>query len=196
MIAASQLRSGMAILFEGQPYKIIAADYHPGQGKMGGATHARLLNLSTGTFWEHSFRSELKLDELPLEKRPLGFLYRDGDECNFMDPSNYEQVDIPATLIGPQAAFLQPEMRVSVEFLDDRPVAVQMPDVLEVSIADTAPPLHNQQDSTWKSAKLEGGVTIMVPQFIKTGDTIRLDLQSLKYMDRAKAGQKGDSHDK
>jgi elongation factor P len=181
----------MAILFEGQPYKVIAADYHPGQGKMGGVTHARLQNLSTGTFWEHSFRSELKLDELPLEKRPLDFLYRDGDECNFMDPSNYEQVAIPAALIGPQAAFLQPEMRVPVEFLDDRPVAVQMPDILEVKIADTAPPLHNQQDSTWKSAKLENGVTMMVPQFIKTGDAIRLDLQSLKYMDRAKAAQKG-----
>jgi elongation factor P len=190
MIAASQLRSGMAILFEGQPYKIVAADYHPGQGKMGGVTHARLQNLSTGTFWEHSFRSELKLEELPLEKRPLDFLYRDGDECNFMDPANYEQVNIPAALIGPQAAFLQPQMSVPVEFLADRPVAVQMPGMLDVIIADTTPPLHNQQDSAWKSAKLENGVTIMVPQFIKAGDTIRIDLQSLKYMDRAKAAQK------
>ena len=61
MIVASQLRAGMAIKFEGQDYRVVSADYHPGQGKMGGATHARLQNLVTRTFWEHSFRSELKL---------------------------------------------------------------------------------------------------------------------------------------
>jgi Elongation factor P (EF-P) KOW-like domain len=56
MIIASQLRAGMAIAFEGQRYKVVTAEYHPGQGKMGGATHARLRNLATGTVWEHSLR--------------------------------------------------------------------------------------------------------------------------------------------
>jgi translation elongation factor P/translation initiation factor 5A len=60
MVLASQLRAGMAIAYEGQDYKVVAAEYHPGQGRMGGATHARLRNLDTGTFWEHSFRSELR----------------------------------------------------------------------------------------------------------------------------------------
>jgi elongation factor P len=108
-----------------------------------------------------------------------------------MDPGNYEQVSIPAALVGPQAAFLQPEMRVPVEFLQDRPVAVLMPEMLEVKIADTAPPQHNQQDSAWKPANLENGAVVMVPQFIKAGDSIRLELQSLKYMDRVKTAQKG-----
>ena len=186
MIPASQLRAGMAIQFEGQTYKVISAEYHPGQGKMGGVTHSRLRNLDTGTFWEHSFRSELKLEDLALEKRPLDFLYRDGDDCHFMDPESYDQVSIPAGMIGPQAAFLKAEMRLPVEFLGDRPVSVQMPEMLEVKITDTTPPVHAQQDSTWKTATLENGVSVMVPQFIKTGDTIRLDLINLKYMDRAK----------
>ncbi len=186
MIAASQLRAGMAIRFENQNYKVIAAEYHPGQGKMGGVTHARLRNLSTGTFWEHSFRSELKLEELPVEKRPMEFLYADTDNLVFMDPESYEQVEIPRAIVGEQASFLQAEMRLPVDFVNGEPISVQLPDVLEVRIADTAPPVHAQQDSTWKSAKLDNGVEIMVPQFIKNGDLIRLDLQTLKYMDRAK----------
>jgi elongation factor P len=67
------------------------------------------------------------------------------------------------------------------------PVSVMLPDVLEVRILDTAPATHQQQDSTWKPAKIESGIEVMVPQFIKAGDTIRLDVANLRYMDRAKA---------
>lgn len=190
MVNASQLRGGMAIRFEGQNYKVIAAEYHPGQGKMGGVTHARLQNLSTGTFWEHSFRAELKLETLPIEKRPMDFLYREGDECHFMDPESFEQVAVPAALIGEQAAFLTESMRVPVEFLGDQPVSVEMPQILEVRIADTAPPSHQISDGPWKPAKLESGVEVMVPPFIKTGDSIRLDLTTMKYMDRVKTPSK------
>jgi elongation factor P len=190
MITASEVRAGMGIRYEAQTYKVLAADYHPGQGKMGGVLHARLRNLGTGTIWEHSFRAELRFDEVPLEKRALDFLYIDGADCCFMDPDTYEQFSVPAALIGDQARLLQPEMRVTVEFLEERPISVQVPDVLEVRIADTAPAMHNQQDSTWKPAKLESGIQIMVPQFIKTGDMVRLDTAQLKYMDRVKAAAK------
>ncbi len=187
MIAASQLRAGMAIRFEGQAYKVLAADYHPGQGKMGGVAHVRLQNTATGTFWEHSFRSELKLEDLGVEKQSLDFLYEDGGQYCFMNPENFEQTEIPAALIGPQAPFLEPGKRISVEFVEGRPVGALFPDNLEVVIADTAPAMHQQVDSTFKPAKLANGVEIMVPQFIKIGDAIRLDLQTMKYMDRVKA---------
>ena len=191
MITASQLRSGTAIRFEGQPYKVISADYHPGQGKMGGVAHARLQNLNTGTFWEHSFRSELKLEELSVERRPLEFLYADANQCCFMDPQTYEQTEIENEIVGDRASFLDPGMKLSVEFVEGRPIGVLFPDVLEVKIADTAPPMHQQADSAFKPARLPNGVEVMVPQFVKTGDMIRLDLQSRKYMDRAKAEAKG-----
>lgn len=186
MVVASQLRAGMAVRFEGQPYRILFADYHPGQGKMGGATHARLKNLSTGTLWEHSFRSDLKLEELDVEKQPMDYLYDDGGDCYFMNPGSFEQIAIPRATVGPQAALLQPEMRVAVESVEGRPVSVSFPDVLEVRVLETTPPLHQQVDSVWKSARLESGVEIMVPQFIKNGDLIRLDVANMKYMDRAK----------
>jgi elongation factor P len=190
MISASQLRAGMAIRFEGQLYRVVGADYHPGQGKMGGVCHARLKNLSTGTFWEHSFRSDLKLEELPSEKRPMTYLYTDADGCWFMDEESFDQINIPEDSVGQAAVFLQPEMRLAVDFVEGKAVGVHFPDSLDVRIADTAPPTHSQTDSTWKPAKLENGVEVMVPQFIKTGDAIRLDLASLRYMDRAKGAGK------
>jgi elongation factor P len=186
MISASQMRAGMAIRYQGQEYRVVSADYHPGQGKMGGVTHARLQNLSTGTFWEHSFRSDLKLEDMPVERHTLEFLYADGDQCWFMNPESFEQVEMPRAMIGPQSQFLESGMRLSVDFVEGKPVAVLFPDILEVRIADTAPPSHQQQDSTYKPAKLENGVEIMTPQFVKTGDVVRLDLRTMKYMDRVK----------
>lgn len=191
MVTASQMRPGMAIRYEGQTYKVLIADYHPGQGKMGGVTHARLKNLSTGTLWEHSFRSDLKLEELAVEKQPMDFLYAAAGESCFMNPETYEQVVFPDSIIGPQARFLLPEMRVTVEFIEGRPVSVLFPDILEVRVAETAPPVHQQQESVWKPARLDNGVEVMVPQFIKVGDSIRLDVANLKYIDRAKGATKG-----
>jgi elongation factor P len=187
MITASQLRVGMAIKYEGQRYKVVAAVYHPGQGQMGGATHSRLQNLDTRTFWEHSFRADLKLEEIALEKQALEFLYAAGDQCCFMDPETYEQTEVERASVGePQAGLLEPGMKVSIEFLEGRPVNVLFPDVLEVKIADTAPPIHQQQDNNYKPAKLANGIEVMVPLFVKTGDAIRLDVGNMKYMDRAR----------
>ena len=90
--------------------------------------------------------------------------------------------------MGPVA--ISSRVALGVEFVEDAPVSVLFPDVLEVRIADTTPPIHQQQDNTWKAARLENGMEVMVPQFIKIGDSIRLDVQNLKYMDRAKSAGK------
>jgi elongation factor P len=81
-------------------------------------------------------------------------------------------------------------MRLAIEFLDGRPVNVVLPDVLEVRVAATAPPLHQQADTNFKTAKLENGIDALVPQFVKTGDVIRLNVETMKYMARADARAK------
>jgi elongation factor P len=187
VITASQLRPGMAIRHDHQAYRVLAADYHPGQGKMGGVNHVRLRNLGTGTVWEHSFRSELKIEELALERRLLEFLYQDDGQCYFMDPETFDQIEAPRPIVGEQSKFLEAGLRVPVEFVEGRPISAVLPGVMDVRIGDTAPALHGQQDSAWKPARLANGVEIMVPPFIQSGDTIRLNLADLKYMDRAKS---------
>ena len=189
MVLASQLRNGMAIQFEGHAYKVLSAEYHLGQGKMGGSTHTRLQNLDTGTFRDYSFRADLKLEDLQMERRPMDFLYSDESTCYFMDPSTCDQEEVPLSVVGEAAKLLVAEMRVAIEFLGQRAVSVLMPDFLELKVEDTAPPSHSGgQDNTWKPAKLENGIEVMVPQFIKAGDAIRVDVAQMKYMDRVKTG--------
>jgi len=189
MVISSQLRPGMAIKHQGQGYKVLAAEYHPGQGQMGGVSHVRLQNLETRTLWEHSFRADLKFEEIPLDKQTLEFLYTDRGFCCFMNPQTFEQTEVPQSLGGPQADFLEPGMTVAVEFVEGRPVGILFPGVLEVRIAETTPATHQQQDTNFKPAKLANGVEVMVPQFIKAGDVIRLDFENLKYMDRVKGAR-------
>jgi elongation factor P len=120
----------------------------------------------------------------------MDFLYAGEDACHFMNPETFEQAAVPVSLMGPQARFLVPGMRLAVEFVEGDPASVVFPDIVEMRVAETAPAAHVQQDSTWKTALLENGVEVMVPQFIKPGDVIRLDVQNLKYVDRAKGGAK------
>ncbi|HUI82049.1 MAG TPA: hypothetical protein VLY24_29210 [Bryobacteraceae bacterium] len=190
MVIASQLRPGMAICHQGQNYKILAAEYHPGQGQMGGVTHVRLQNLETRTLWEHSFRADLKFEEIRLDKQSLEYLYNNRGYYCFMDPQTFDQTEVPEALGGPHANLLEPGMTVAVEFVNDRAVGILLPSVLEVRVAETAPAAHQQQTTTFKPAKLANGVEVMVPQFIKTGDTIRIDVESMKYLDRSKAEAK------
>src|SRR5260370_17277444 len=147
MVTASQLRSGMAIKYEGQDYRVVAAEYHPGQGKMGGQTHARLQNLGTGSSWEYSFRSDLKLEVLAVERQALEFLYADGDQYCFMNPETYEQTEIPSALVGPRSGFLEPGMKLGVEFVEGRPVNVLFPHYIDVKVKHTAPPTHQHHDT-------------------------------------------------
>jgi elongation factor P len=186
MISSSQIRAGMAIRYEHQVYKVMAADYHPGQGKMGGVNHVRLKNLATGTTWEHSFRAELKVEEVPVERQTVEFLYVDGNSCYFMNSQSYEQFEVDSDVIGEQAKFLDAGMQIPIEFVEGRAASAIFPDCLDVKVADTAPASHGQVDTTWKPARLTNDVKIMVPPFVKTGDTIRLNLGDLKYMDRVK----------
>ena len=187
MVEASRLRPGMAVRYEGHLYKVLLAEYHPGQGKMGGVTHARFRDLDTGTQWEHSFRGDLRFEETSVERKPMEFLYSDVDTCYFMAPVTAEQVEVPVASVGEQARFLLPGMMAGIEFINDRPVSVALPEVLEIEIEDTAPPAHSSsQDNTWKPARLVNGVDVMVPQFIKPGDVVRIDLNTIRYMDRVK----------
>jgi elongation factor P len=189
MLIASQLRPGMAIRFEGTLCKIISCESHPGQGKMGGVVHARLKNLATGSFREHSFRMELKLELVQVEKKSMEFLYADADRTYFMDPTSFDQIGIDNGIIGPGSPFLRAGMQLPVEFVEGQPISVVFPDIMEMRVAETPPAVHQQQDSTWKKARLENGVELQVPQFIKNGDMIRIEVESLRYVDRAKTAK-------
>ncbi len=187
MLTASELRPGMALRVEGTLYRVLDAEYHGGQGKMGGVAHVKLRNLETGTLREWRFRSAETIEPILPERQNMQFLYKDGEASYFMHPDTFEQVSIENARLGRAAAFLTEGVTVAVESVDGRPIGIVFPDIVEVKVADTAPAVHSQGvTNVWKHARLENGEALMVPPFISAGETIRLDVERGVYVERAK----------
>ena len=188
MRTGSELRSRMILRVDGALCRVLSADYHGGQGKMGGVMHAKLQDLRTGKERERRFRAEETVEDVQPEKQSLQFLYSEGELSTFMNPQTYEQVAIDTARLGKAAAWLTGETVVPVEFVDGEPLGVVFPEVAEARVAETAAPYHTPgTDNVWKEAKLDNGVKVMVPPFIDVGEVIRVDVDSGRYVERAKA---------
>jgi elongation factor P len=180
----------MALKFPEGLFKVIDSVFHVGQGKMPGSVHAKLQHVVKGTFKEMRFRPEERLEDTQLEKQDMEFLFSDADSVTFMNPTTFEQVSIPIESIGPAAKFLKPEMKIPVEFYEGQPVSIVFPSVVEVKVETTAQPVHQQQDNTFKYATLENGMEVMVPQFIRPGEVVRIEVATGKYVDRVRTDLK------
>jgi elongation factor P len=187
MKPATDLRSGMVIRLDGDLHREIHAEYHIGGGKMPGSVHAKLRNLRTSNLTERRLRPEERLEDVSLDRQTMEFLYQDADSCTFMSPLTYEQVSLPKESLGPFVRFLKSNQALQVEFLDGSPVEVVYPPSVELEVESTSDPVHAQHDSNvFKSARLENGMEALVPQFIKTGDRVKIDVESGKYLERVK----------
>lgn len=190
MVIAAQLREGMAIRIEGQIYKVLEVEVKAGAGQAGGVVKTKLRNATSGRMWEPHFRPDERLEDLDLERKTMQYLYSDGGQCTLMDPVTFEQVEIPAEVVGPAEKFLQPEMQLPVEMFEGKPISIVFPAVAEARVADCAPPAHAGQDSAWKEAMLDNGVAIKVPLFIAPGELVRVDVKSARYVERIRLERK------
>jgi len=187
MRTGSELRARMILRVHGALCRVVSADYHGGQGKMGGVMHAKLQDLHTGKERERRFRAEEVVEDVQPDKQSLQFLYSDGELSTFMNPQTYEQVAIDTARLGKAAAWLTEETVVPVEFVDGEPLGIVFPEVAEGRVAETAGPYHTPgTDNVWKEAKLGNGVKVMVPPFIDVGEVIRVDVETGRYVERAK----------
>jgi len=187
MLPASELRPGIVVRLEGVLYKVLSSETHGVGGKMGAVTHAKLRNVETGTMREWRFRADEMVTTLEPERQSMQFLYTDAGAAHFMNPETFEQVEIDLARLGRRAAFLTDGITLPVEFIEGEAVGVTFPDVVELRVAETAPPVHSQgADNVRKEARLENGLTLMVPQFIAPGEVVRVDVESGAYIERAK----------
>ena len=185
MLMASELKAGMVIRIEGQTYRVLDVESKAGAAKLGGVVRAKLSNVRSGRMWEPHLRPQERIEELQVERQMLEFLFREGDVCVFMNPNTYEQIQIAREILGPAEQFLQAGMEVPVEFSEEAPISAILPDIMEARVSETAPPTRSQQDSAWKDARLDNGVVIRVPLFIGSGDSVRVDLRTGRYLERA-----------
>ncbi len=190
MVIASQLKAGMAVRIEGQVYKVLEVESKAGAGQMGGVVKTKLRNVESGRLWEPHFRPDIRIEELEVDRQVMEFLYRDDDNCVFMNPVNFEQVEVPRAALGPGESFLQEGTKVPVEFFEGRPISLVLPEVVEMRIADTTPPMHAGSDSAWKEATLENGMKLNVPLFIGPGELVRVDVESGRYIERIRLERK------
>jgi elongation factor P len=184
MINAPDVKTGMALLIDKKIYKVLDAVRHTGSGQMQGFVELKLKDMRFGHFVDRRFKNTERFEEVELIKRHMEFLYTDAEGCWFMDPNTFEQVSIPKASIGHLEKFMKEGMQIAVELLGDEPLAVQFPRAIDMKIDATGTGIHGGQDNTMKAAKLENGVEILVPQFVETGETVRVDTETLKYIDR------------
>ena len=190
MVIASELRPGMVIRFEGQVYKVLDVESKAGAAKMGGVVKVSLSNLHSGRMLDQHFRPQERLEDLELERHNMEFLYSSDDGVTFMNPVTFEQIEIAREMIGSAEPFLKPEMELPVEFFEGKPVSVVLPQIVEMKIETTAPPIHAQQDSAFKEATLDNGMEIKVPLFIAPGETVRVEVKTGRYVDRVRTEKK------
>ncbi|MFP3920444.1 MAG: elongation factor P [Dichotomicrobium sp.] len=184
-INGNEIRPGNVIEHKGGLWAAVKTQ-HVKPGKGPAYAQVELKNLLDGTKLNERFRSSETIERVRLEQREFQFLYEEGDMLVFMDMETFEQIELPKDFVGERKAFLQEGMQVTVEFHEDKPIGVALPDHVTLEITEAEPVVKGQTaSSSYKTATLENGVRIMVPPFISTGEKVVVDTSDLTYVRRA-----------
>jgi elongation factor P len=186
MYSASDLRKGLKILIDGDPY--IVTDFQfskPGKGQA--LYRTKLRNMVTGNQFDRTFRSNDKFEKAPLEERTMQFLYSQGNEYHFMDTKNYEQFLITKEQLGDDTNFLIDNMEVQVLLFHNNPIGVTLPKTVNLSVIKADPWVKGDTSgSDTKPVTVETGYELQVPPFVVEGDKIQIDTRTGQYLTRVK----------
>ena len=185
-VEAVEIRVGNLLEWDKRVWRVLKS-YHVHVGGRGGAfMQVEMKDIEQGTKTNQRFRTEDKVERAFVDARDMQYLYQDGESYVFMDQENFEQINLSAEFLDAQSGFLMPEMKVQVNFYNGRPIGIQLPPSVILTVADTEPGIKNSTaTNSFKPAKMETGVTVQVPAFISTGDKIKVDTSEGKYMERA-----------
>jgi len=185
-IQATDIRRGMTIIFEGEPCRVVEFHHHT-PGNLRAMVQAKLKKLRTGTHFEHRFRATDSVERAEMETHELEYLYHTGDSYHFMNSENFDQLELDSETLGDAAKWMTPGMKMQAEFFEGRPIGIDMPNSLVYEVVDTNPPMRGAtKTSSTKPAKLDNGVSINVPEFVQTGEKVRVNPNTGEYLDRAK----------
>ncbi len=184
MYNTSDIRKGLKIELNGEPYEII--DFlHQKYGRGGAHIWTKLKNLLNGSVQEYTFRSGEKIDKPDLVTKEVQYLYREGDELVFMDLETYEQMYVSAEALDKKAFFLKEGETNKVLIYNGQIIDINLPAAVVLEVVDTEPGIKGDTVSgANKPATLEGGLVVNVPLFINTGDRIKVDTRTFEYLGR------------
>lgn len=192
-VNATDLRAGIAFLYEGKPFKVTKYQLIK-MGRGGATVRVNCVNLETFSNVEHAFSSNLSFELIILNKKKLQYLYKDEKIAYFMNPTNYEQIEVPIAILGTDVNYIKEGGECDILFWADPPkgeasraMSVDLPPKLNLKVVDCDPGVKGNSASNYlKSATMENGLKVKVPLFIKIGETIRVDTRSGDYVERAK----------
>lgn len=174
----------MVILHNGELYRAHSV-MHKTPGNLRGFVQAKLRSLKSGAMNEHRFRSEDRVEKASLDSQEMQYLYSDGEGHHFMNQVSYDQMTLSDDVVGEAMKYLLPETVITVDFYDDNPVSVELPTTVNLKILEVDPGMKGATASaSYKPAKLETGLTVMVPQFVEVGTTIKIDTRDDSYLER------------
>jgi elongation factor P len=184
-ISGVDIRPGNILEYERGIWKV-AKIQHTQPGKGGAYMQVEMKNLQDGRKTNVRFRSADTVERVRLDTKDFQYLYHDGDMLVFMDKDTYEQISLPADLVGDAAAFLQDGMDVVMELYNEKPISAQLPDQVEATIVEADAVVKGQTaSSSYKPAVLDNGVRVMVPPHIGAGTKIVVDVYEQTYVRRA-----------
>ena len=184
-ISTSDIRNGITLKVEDGLFSVIEFQ-HVKPGKGGAFVRTKLRNARSGAVIERTYRSDERLEQAIIDKRDTQFLYRDGDDCIFMDQATYEQVPVSSKKLGDAAKFLKETGKAMLIIHDDEIIGIELPASVELTIAETEPGIQGDRVSgARKPATLETGFVVQVPLFVGPGEAIKVDTRTGEYMTRA-----------
>jgi len=185
-VLSTEIRAGNLIEWDKRVWRVLKS-YHVHVGGRGGAfMQLEIKDIESGTKRNERIRTEDKLERAHVEQRQTQFLYNDASGYVFMDQETFEQITLPADFLEGQAGFLIPNTEVQINFHNDRPIGIQLPPTVTLTVVETEPNVKGgTATGSFKPAKTETGVTVMVPQFLSEGEKIKVNTDTGEYIERA-----------
>lgn len=185
MYDITDLKKDVLVQLGGQPYRILDSQ-HSKQARGGAVMRVKLKNLIDGSVRQETFQGSDKVEPANVQKVDVQYLYRDGNSFVLMDMANYNQDNVDADVLGDAGKYLIEGSELVAQRFNDRIIGVELPKKISVKVANTEPAVRGDTSkAAQKKAELENGTTIFVPLFINAGDTVKIDSQSGKYVERA-----------
>jgi len=183
-ISTADFRTGLTIETAGELYSIVEFQ-HVKPGKGGAFVRTKLRNLRTGSVTDKTFRAGERMEQAMIQRRPMQFLYRGGNDLVFMDMETFDQTTLSIGQVGDGVGYLKPDLEVTVTMYEDELLGVELPHSVDLKVTKTDPGLRGDTATGGsKPATLESGAVVTVPLFLNEGDVIRVDTRSGKYLER------------
>jgi len=175
----------MAISYNGD-IAVVLDSQHRTPGNLRAFVQATLRSIKTGKSADVRFSSTERIDVVPMQTKRMEFSYKDGEDFVFSDPETYETVTLTAELVGEASHYLVENGSVTVTFVEDKAVSVEIPPSVVLTVTEAPEGIRGDSaNNVQKPITLETGITVQAPLFIKTGEKIKIDTRTGKYMERA-----------